>query len=133
MFDFKQRGAGLVGALNRFYPMGYSDSEQEIIRHSWILSCGRIPDQIFDEPHPECKPSASEVELDFRLNDASGDQILQIPDTSLADICCIAVDCRLSQKFRFLAVTLPTLFVIVDRLVFVKSVFSQVDGQSFQL
>jgi hypothetical protein len=60
MFGFKQRGDEAVAAMNLFHPMGYSGSElnveQQMLRQNWILSCGGIPDQLFDEPDPECKP-----------------------------------------------------------------------------
>jgi hypothetical protein len=82
--------------MNLFHPMGYSDSQltfkQRMLRQSWILSCGRIPDQLFHEPHPECKPRVPEAELDLRLNEAGGHEIPHIPDTFIACICSIAVD-----------------------------------------
>lgn len=55
-FGYKQSGPAAEQALNLYNPLGYSSTRQdEPMRNEWVISCGQIPERVFDNPCPACE------------------------------------------------------------------------------
>jgi len=131
VFGFKRCGAKAVEAMNLYNPLCYGDArlspEHEAMRKEWVLSCGQVPEQIFDSPCPPwvSEESAGISGIEFRLNPPERAARISLHvgrGMLVADSVCVydgglftAVNICVSSRERFVAVTLAQSAVQVFR------------------
>jgi hypothetical protein len=116
VFGYKQRGREAFLALNIFNRLGYDDAElteeEAEIQKEWTETCGWIPKQLSEQPHPEFVFRQEAVEIEFRLNFA-GNENSQFDDMMFKT----AIDYRVSTRGAFVAITYPTSLILVFQIV----------------
>jgi hypothetical protein len=129
IFGFKQSGPEAIEALNLYHPLSYTDSpisaEQKSIRRTWTKSCGQIPVRIFDSPAPQFQARRLSDDLKFCLNPSGVSEpivldCLSASISGMVQYChedlLVAIDCQISTRGGFVAVTFATSKVIIFRI-----------------
>jgi hypothetical protein len=129
VFGFKQSGQAAIDALNLYHPFGYEGAqfskEQQSIRQTWIAGCGQLPARIFESPFPRFQGRKLSEELKFYVNpqgisepiflDCMSGSITGIVQYTDSDLFT-AIDCQMSNKGCFIAITFAVSKVVVFRI-----------------